>query len=336
MKIIFVFRPRTARGFSIENVFLTLMDELRAEHEVIPYHMGQCGLFGDVRALRRLRGDVYHITGGVNFVALLLPRHKTVLTIHDIAHYTITLRGLRKLLYKWFWLSWPIRRARAVTAVSETTADAMMRYLDIGRDRVHVIRNCIHPGFFDIGDKKALQVVLSGAENARVRRCWVVLQVGTARRKNVVRVVEALHGLNVEFWIVGRITEEIRTAATKYRIDVRNFVNVDQHELLNLYRDADLVTFLSLEGEGFGLPIVEAQASRTLVLTSDRPPMRDVCGISECVVDPRNISRIRAKIIGLMGGGEGVSRVLEAGLLNAQKYKPCAVAEEYVNLYKEL
>jgi hypothetical protein len=92
MKVLLIFRKKQDLFFSIEKVF-ALVEPFLQKHTllqklVLPFHSN--GVFSIIRnmiyAKRFASADVYHITGDTHYMALALPRSKTVLTIHDCVY----------------------------------------------------------------------------------------------------------------------------------------------------------------------------------------------------------------------------------------------------------
>jgi glycosyltransferase involved in cell wall biosynthesis len=101
------------------------------------------------------------------------------------------------------------------------------------------------------------------------------------------------------------------------------------------YLQADALLFASL-AEGFGLPIIEAQATGRLVVTSNIAPMTEVAGEGAIFVDPRDPSSIRR---GICLGVEDASireHAISAGLRNVRRYSASAVAAMYADVYREV
>ena len=101
------------------------------------------------------------------------------------------------------------------------------------------------------------------------------------------------------------------------------------------YRNADIVTLCSTE-EGFGLPIIEGQAKGTVVITSDREPMRDVAGDGAMLVDPERVDSIRDGIRKVIADHGLRARLIGAGRLNVKRFAPQRVAGEYFDLYSTI
>ena len=213
MKVVLIYRPRRLGGHSIEELFRTVMKELRKHVEVLEYETGSrwCVLL-DAWKLRRLQADIYHVTGDINYLVLLLPWRKVVLTIHDLGHYLFKLRGLRRWIYKWLWLALPIRVAAAVTAVSNSTRDSIVRHLGLTEEQVDVIMNC-----FSLSFKPKARVFNTA--------CPTILQVGTQPYKNVLRLVEALRGINCRLSLLGPLDSELEEKLKKYETKYENLLS---------------------------------------------------------------------------------------------------------------
>ena len=116
MKIVMVYRaPYPGLYYSIEILFQSIACELRDKVEVIEYTTrGRKKTLGDAWRLRKLKADVYHVTGDIDYMVSFLPRKKTVLTMHDISHYVYRLKGLKKQVFKWLWYIIPINYAAII------------------------------------------------------------------------------------------------------------------------------------------------------------------------------------------------------------------------------
>lgn len=103
-------------------------------------------------------------------------------------------------------------------------------------------------------------------------------------------------------------------------------------ELNALYSRAEAMLFPSL-AEGFGWPIIEAQASGCPVFTTGVRPMTDVGGTAARYFDPRNID-LAAQVV-VSGLGERENIVAE-GIINASRYTREAMVASYVRLYESV
>jgi glycosyltransferase involved in cell wall biosynthesis len=323
MKIALVYRKPHAGGYSIEELFHTIAGELRKHAEVIEYECGsRWHTLIDAWRLRSMQADIYHITGDINWLTLLLPHNKTVLTVHDIGHYLFGLNGLKRWLYKQLWLTRPMRAARAVTAVSSTTRDNIVAHLGIAGDRIRVIENC-HGAVFQPDIRQFNEA------------CPTILQVGTKPYKNVPRLAEAIKGIRCRLILIGDIDTQLAGRLNEYGIEYENLRSLSHADIYQQYKQADLVSFVSL-GEGFGVPIIEAQATGRPLITANLPPMCNVAGEGACLVDPLDVSQIRTGILRIIADAEYRKKLVERGLRNAARYSPATIGARYYDLYKEL
>ena len=101
------------------------------------------------------------------------------------------------------------------------------------------------------------------------------------------------------------------------------------------YLDSDLLVFASTY-EGFGLPIVEAQAIGLPVITSNIAPMTEVAGNAALFVDPYEEKEIRAAMEQILRSPDLARRLTDQGRRNAERYDAQMVADRYKDLYRRL
>ena len=259
---------------------------------------------------RRARAvDILHCT---TFRGPVGGRAPLVVTVHDLAilrypetfprwHRLYGRAGLRRVL----------RAADAVIAVSEFTKGEILALTDVLAERVSVIPNGVDEIF-----TPAEQSPTSG----------YVLAVATLEpRKNLGRAVEAARLAGVELRVVG--------ARGWGGVDVSGWVGeIPDSELATLYRGAAAVVYPSLY-EGFGLPVLEAMASGTPVVTSRGTAMEEVAGRAAVLVDPLDAASIAAGI------GEAESRrdeLVPLGLARAREFTWGRAADAVESLWREL
>lgn len=323
LRVVLIYRKRNEGAYSIEELFHAIAGELGKRVEVIEYETGtRWNMLRDAWRLRKLNADIYHVTGDINYLVHLLPIMKTVLTVHDIGHYLFGLNGIKRWLYKWLWLVFPIRCAGAVTSISTKTRENIVKHLGVAESRIEVIENC-HSAIF-----KHVAKPLAAT-------CPVILQVGTQPHKSVPRLIEALKGLSCRLVLVGSLDNEIKQKLAECGVTYENHVGITHEELYKRYVECDIVSFVSI-GEGFGVPIIEAQASGRSLITSDVSPMREVAGKGACLVDPLDVSQIREGIVRIIADSEYRNQLVERGLRNVIRYSPATISNQYLDLYKRL
>lgn len=259
-------------------------------------------------ARRSERFDVLHCT---TFRGPFRSRAPVVLTVHDLA----VLRR-PEAFRPWHRLTARAaldgaRTAAAVVAVSEFTKREVVDLLRVQPERVRVVPNGVEPLFTPSG---------AGTEGE------YVLAVGTLEpRKNLERVVEAARRAGVELRVVG--------ARGWGRVDVPGWVGrASDEELARLYRGAGCVVYASLY-EGFGLPVLEAMASGTPVVTSAGGAMEELAGGAAVLVDPTDVDAIAVGIADALGRRD---ELVPLGLERARLFTWQRAADTVEALWREL
>ena len=111
-----------------------------------------------------------------------------------------------------------------------------------------------------------------------------------------------------------------------------NFENLNTEEVVQRYIEADLVCFASLY-EGFGMPIIEAQAVGRPLITSNLEPMKSVAATGACLIDPNSVNSIRGGILRIISDSVYRNKLITNGFTNAKQYSLDAIACRYIDLY---
>jgi len=194
--------------------------------------------------------------------------------------------------------------------------------LDIGNTHVEVVPNCVSDEFKP--HKKTFN-----------SECPRILQIGTKENKNLQRVSKALHGIQCKLVIVGDLSKEQRLDLGNGEIDFENHVGLNRVELVSQYQQADIVMFASLY-EGFGMPILEANAVGRVVVLSRLFSMPEVGGDSACYVDPYVVADIRDAVVRISRDVEYRNRLIGRGFKNVGRFFPKVIAAKYANVYREV
>ncbi|MBR8538358.1 glycosyltransferase family 4 protein [Carboxylicivirga sediminis] len=135
--------------------------------------------------------------------------------------------------------------------------------------------------------------------------------------------------------IVGEMTPQQEALADQYQLDIDNLVQVPYEQIQAAYQRCDMLCFPSFY-EGFGLPIIEAQAIGRPVITSNFGAMKEVAGQAALKVNPQKREDI-ARAIQQLTDDEALRTILvEKGLKNVERFKGQTIANGYSKVYRAL
>lgn len=311
---------------SIEELFTTIARALpewvvASDHHAPSSRARPQGILANLRWAAGLQGgDLVHLTGDVHYAILGVRSVPVVLTVHDL-RFLEEATGFRKRLFRWLWLDLPCRHAARITVISEFTRERLLQLCAVDSNKVKVIPNCVP------------------AEFKPAPRPWParprMLLVGNTPNKNLERVLSAASGLAIEWVILGNLNETQEKMFADKGVKMELHSGLTREGVVALYQSCDFLCFASTY-EGFGMPILEAQATGIPVVTSDTSPMSEVAGDGALLVDPLNERSIREGIERILADRELRDERVAAGFANAAKYSARDIARQYAELYREV
>ncbi|MFN4897024.1 MAG: glycosyltransferase family 4 protein [Pseudomonadota bacterium] len=237
-----------------------------------------------------------------------------ILTVHDLIPLILEkLYRQHRPNWRYQFARWlentSIRNAAMLIAVSETTANDVVRLLGVPRERIAVTPNGVEQGFFDLYPLR--RQLSSEARTALRARLGIPLDRpilfyvgGHDERKNIPMVVEIARGAIAEcserampqpvLVLAGKINSEreretLNTALRDFAMaaDTIDLGFVTEADLRALYAESAVFLFPSLY-EGFGLPVLEAMAAGVPVVSSNRGALPEVMGRVGISFDPED------------------------------------------------
>ncbi len=325
-KILFIER-KLQDGISIEKVFRQIAKSLTKEKfkysfQQLQYCNNTLGILKNLLFFKFKKNDIYHITGHVHYIGLILPVSNTVLTIHDLGILKIR-KGLRRFVLRKILFELPVRRLKYITTISTTVKNEIIYYTQCDESKIRVIENPLQEHFL-LSSKKTFD-----------SQCPTILQIGTTQNKNLENLIRALNGIACQLKIIGKLEDNVIKELKTNKINYVNAFNLNDDEIKAEYQNADIVTFCSLY-EGFGLPIIEAQAMQTPVVTSNLSPMKEVAGGAAILVDPNDFLNIKKGIISLIDNKVLRENIIKLGIENIKRFEPINISLSYERLYEEI
>ncbi len=284
--------------------------------------------------------DLFHGT------AYCLPRRcriPMVATVHDLAllrHPELGNSSLRAMVTN---AVHAFSRADRLIAVSRATRDDLVELCGIDRDRIDVVANGCASFFAPLPPEQARETI---QREVKISGRYL-LHVGTIEpRKNLPRLIKAYARLRRESKVPHKLVlagangwEPLRLDRLAANEGVADRVlfpgRVPQDLLRPLYAGADVFVYPSLY-EGFGLPVLEAMACGTPVVTSNVSALPEVAGGAAVLVDPGSVTDIAAAIQGCLQDRDHAQKVARKGLARAAEFSWSATARATLATYRRV
>ena len=292
-----------------------------------------------------------HLTSQNQASALVFGAHRrAIITVHDLITLAyrdqVELTGYMTRYDRLFesLVKRGLEKASALIADSEHTRQDIIRTLNYPADKISVVYLGIDQARFQPRevsddfyetyhlDKQASYLLYVGSEDPR---------------KNLSRLIDSLRPIvaqqpNIKLLKVGaaRFVGERKQLQQKIqRLGLEDHVlffdQVPDKDLVCFYNMADLFVFPSLY-EGFGLPVLEAMACGTPVLTSNRSSLPEVAGEAAILVDPYNVNAITHGIMQLLSDSTLADSMRQKGLERAHQFTWERTARETMAVYERV
>ncbi len=300
--------------------------ELPAGVEKHPLHVSNSWLRVALDLPYVLRGgdfDLFH----AQYIAPPLCPCPMVVSIHDCVWKRhpetlppVTRCRLRALIPR------TLKRVRRVFVLSEAMRKELGEFYGYPEDRIDVAPPAVHPRFSAARDA-------ANIERVRAKHDLppdYILYIGALQpRKNLCRLLEAFaqirsegfcHRLVVagkEAWMTGEIRATVHRCGLEDALVFTGYV--DDAELPTLIHGAAVFAYVSIY-EGFGIPITEAMACGTPVLTSNTGALAEVAADAALTCDPHDVDAIAEGLRRILAETALQTRLREAGPRRASRY----------------
>jgi glycosyltransferase involved in cell wall biosynthesis len=291
------------------------------------------------RLLARLAPDVAHFTNGMMPLTSPVP---TVVTIHDmsLALYP-RYHPPRRVLLNRPLVDLTVRRAEAIITVSQSARRDIVRHYRLRPDQVHVVPEAAAPEFRPVDDAACL-------ESVRVRyglASRVILYVGTieprkslpklltafAQRRKSGELCHQLVCVGPYGWLSRDIEEQLERLQITDAVRFTGYLPFE--DLPAIYSLAEMFVFPSLY-EGFGLPVIEAMACGTPVITGPAAALAEVGGGAVEQVAQLDAEALGGALVRLAHNGERRRQMTALGLLRAGEFSWRRAARETLEVYR--
>ena len=287
------------------------------------------------RAIAKNKSNWLHCTGNT---APLWGKNPLLVTIHDLIflenNYLLKKDGGSMYqrfgnVYRSLVVPRVARRAKYIITVSEFQRTLMIKRLGISADKIFVVYNGADERFFVRADIATLAAVRKkyGIDNFP----YLFFLANTEPRKNTDTVLKAFtlfceqypeyrHKLLIKGLTAEQLQKKIRSCgATAAAHRIHRVGYIDYEDIPVLYQGADMLWFPSFS-EGFGLPIVEAMAGGTPVITSAVSVMPEIAGDAALYIDPHHPDELVKQTVTLLTDISLRNTLIEKGKARAKQF----------------
>lgn len=297
-------------------------------------------LYKVVKFLKANKIDIFHGLSHMLPYGIEKTGIPSVVTIHDLIflRYPEYYKKLDRFLYYHIYLS-SCQRATKIIAISNQTRNDLIDYFNIDPRKIEVIyQSCDNHFYHRLSEeqKNFIQIKYKLPQK-------FILCVGTIeQRKNQLAILRAIvtEKLDLTVVILGKPTEYINIlnqfiCESGIQKQVIFLHNATTDELQGIYQMAEVMVYPSFF-EGFGLPVIEAQASQCAVITSNVSSLPEAGGNGALYINPENIFELGKAIRDVISFPKLKEELIEKGSVNAEKFNEKLTAARLMNLYNNL
>lgn len=286
--------------------------------------------------------DIYHATDFT--LPPTLPQTRTILTVHDLSYVRAPETASPSLkAYLDVVVPRSVKRADHLLADSQSTKNDLIELYQTPEEKITVLLSGVDAHFKVISDTNLRQKT---REKYKIPARPYIFAVGTVQpRKNYARLIEALAILrrqNIDVglviaggrgWLEDPIYQSVKTHDVEAYTHLIGFA--DEHDLPTLYSDAICVATPSIY-EGFGLPILEAFACETPVVTANVSSLPEVAGDAALLVDPLDTNALAEALKRLITEENLRKELIAKGLMRVKAFTWQASANHLREIYQQM
>jgi glycosyltransferase involved in cell wall biosynthesis len=295
--------------------------------------------------------DIFHAT---HAIPLAVKGAANIYTIHDLVPLRLpyTTRDDKKYLYKLY--SHLAKTADQIVTVSEHSRRDIVELLGVDERRVTNTYQAIEiPENILLREDEELEEDLRRYFDLGLRE-YFLFSGAIEPKKNISNLIDAYaaSGTSLPLIVAGgggwmnrdelkKIRDErfasfrISDGGLRQVRQVRRLPYLPRDQLLTLIKGAKALLFPSIY-EGFGLPVIEAMALGTPVITSNVSSLPEVAGDSALLVNPHSVEEISRAISAVEHDADLRLELSTRGRIHARKFSRAAYAERLATLYSQL
>jgi len=268
-----------------------------------------------------------------------------VTTIHDLIPliYPEVLPSRMSRIYCYLMMRAAARKSKRVIVDSGHTRKDVVKHLKIPEDKVRVIYIGVSENYHPVEDERTLSKVKARYETSE----RFIFYIGQWKpHKNLLRLIRAFQKLKIKTGAPHKLViggredpscQEIPALARDLDLeeDIVFTGYIPEEDLPTLYSAAELFVLPSLY-EGFGVPVLEAMACGTPVVSSNTSSLPEVAGDAAILVNPYSSEEIAGAMQEVLDDGNLRQRLVQKGLERVKLFASEETGRETLRVYEEV
>lgn len=297
------------------------------------------------KVLKEIKPDLVHFP---QYNVPIFYRGQFVATVHDLIQDEFVTNPkanmisiiIKKMGYR-LAISKAINSSDQIIVPSNTVKEKVVARFGIDNEKVSVTYEAADEKFFEWGEQ-----VISPARSKEIlgkygiKQPFIIYVGNSYPYKNLDRLLECLKMLPKNISLVNpcarsksydNLAGKVQALGLTDRVVLPGFV--PDEDLAVLYHLAEVYVFPTLS-EGFGIPVLEAMASKLPVVCSNIPILREVCGDNAIYFDPHDVQDIASKIAQTLNDKKLKERMIREGLERAKQFSWRKMAAQTLQVYQ--
>ena len=287
--------------------------------------------------LKKESVDVFHST---TYSAPVFQPCKTIVTIHDLIPliFPEDYRWIHTVYYRQV-VQRSLKKVQSILTVSQSSKGDLVRFFGLDQNRIVVTYNGVDDRFSpDVSglSKKRISEVFN------IKGPFILSVVNQKPHKNVAVLIRAFERFMKKAKVPYKLvivgiggTDELKNISDAIHNSLIFLRRVTDDQLITLYQNAALFVLPTLY-EGFCLPVLEAMACGTPVITSNVSSLPEIAGDAAVLINPDNIDELAGAIYNVLANKDLQKVLREKGIRQARRFSWRETAQQTLKVYEEV
>jgi len=280
-----------------------------------------------------------------NFVAYPISKStKSLLFVHDLSYIRYPeFVSPNNRIYLERLVPVSISNSTRILTISEFSKKEICEYYKVPKEKVSVVTPAINHKVFYPRDKSSIRSI---KEKYKIKGNYILSVCTLEPRKNLISAIEAFEKLDDAIkegftlvlaggkgWLDDELEMRINKLSSVYKVIRTGYV--PDEDLPILYSGASVFVFPSFY-EGFGMPVLEAMACGTPVITSDNSSLPEVVGDAGIMIKADDSIKLSQEIERVLNDSRLAKELRNKGIIRAKKFSWEKSARNLMQILREM